>query len=90
MAKGTHDYVDDPRNQSILIYINGELYPRDKAVVSGSILLQNRGKFLALGGKKEFAVRILTLDISHVRVETLFVESTGKRVQLSTLYIRVN
>ena len=34
MAKGTHDYQDDPRNQSILIYINGDLVPRDKAVVS--------------------------------------------------------
>ena len=32
--KGTHDYQDDPRNASILININGELLPRDKAVVS--------------------------------------------------------
>lgn len=34
MAKGTHDYLDDPRNRDILISINGELFPRDKAVVS--------------------------------------------------------
>lgn len=34
MAKGTHDYQDDPRNQNILISINGELLPREKAVVS--------------------------------------------------------
>ncbi len=32
--KGTHDYQDDPRNASILIDINGELYPRDQAKVS--------------------------------------------------------
>lgn len=32
--KGTHDYQDDPRNASILININGELLPRDKAMVS--------------------------------------------------------
>ena len=32
--KGTHEYLDDPRNASILIDINGELFPRDKAVVS--------------------------------------------------------
>lgn len=32
--KGTHDYQDDPRNASILIDINGELLPREKAVVS--------------------------------------------------------
>lgn len=34
MAKGTHDYEDDPRNQSILISINGELFPRAQAMVS--------------------------------------------------------
>ncbi len=32
--KGTHDYLDDPRNADILININGELFPRQKAVVS--------------------------------------------------------
>jgi len=32
--KGTHDFKDDPRNQSILIDINGRLYPRDEAKVS--------------------------------------------------------
>ena len=32
--KGTHEYQDDPRNASILIDINGELLPREKAVVS--------------------------------------------------------
>lgn len=34
MAKGTHDYIDDPRNSSILININGELFPRDEAKIS--------------------------------------------------------
>jgi branched-chain amino acid aminotransferase len=33
-VKGTHDYIDDPRNLDILININGELFPRQKAVVS--------------------------------------------------------
>ena len=32
--KGTHDYIDDPRNLDILININGALFPRQKAVVS--------------------------------------------------------
>ncbi len=32
--KGTHDYQDDPRNASILIDINGELFPRNEAKVS--------------------------------------------------------
>jgi branched-chain amino acid aminotransferase len=31
---GTHDFEDDPRNQEILIYVNGELKPRQEAVVS--------------------------------------------------------
>lgn len=34
MAKGTHEFEDDPRNQNILIYVNGELYPRTEAKVS--------------------------------------------------------
>lgn len=34
MAKGTHEYIEDERNRCILININGELFPRDKAVVS--------------------------------------------------------
>ncbi len=33
-AHGTHDYVDDPRNRDVLIYVNGELVPRDRATVS--------------------------------------------------------
>jgi branched-chain amino acid aminotransferase len=34
MAQGTHEYINDERNKSILININNELFPRDKAVVS--------------------------------------------------------
>ena len=34
MAKGTHDYAEDARNQEILINVNGEMAPRAKAVVS--------------------------------------------------------
>lgn len=34
MAKGTHDYVEDPRNQTILINVNGKITPRAKAMVS--------------------------------------------------------
>ncbi|MBV5261916.1 aminotransferase class IV [Synechococcus moorigangaii CMS01] len=33
-SKGTHEYVDDPRNAGILISVNGEFFPREKAVVS--------------------------------------------------------
>jgi len=34
MAKGTHQYIEDPRNADILININGTLYPRDEAKIS--------------------------------------------------------
>jgi branched-chain amino acid aminotransferase len=34
MAKGTHDHGDDPRNDEILIWVNGDLKPRAEAVVS--------------------------------------------------------
>ena len=34
MAFGTHDHDDDPRNAEILVWVNGELFPRDRAVVS--------------------------------------------------------
>ncbi len=34
MAKGTHDYIDDPRNQDIKININGAFFAREDAKVS--------------------------------------------------------
>ena len=34
MSTGTHSFADDPRNAAILIYVNGELVPRDEATVS--------------------------------------------------------
>lgn len=34
MAKGTHEYQNDPRNANILININGELFPRAEAKIS--------------------------------------------------------
>ncbi|MDR3388762.1 MAG: aminotransferase class IV [Rudaea sp.] len=34
MAQGTHEFVDDPRNADIKIYVNGELKPRAEATVS--------------------------------------------------------
>jgi branched-chain amino acid aminotransferase len=34
VARGTHDFEDDPRNEQILIWVGGELVPRERAVVS--------------------------------------------------------
>ena len=27
-AKGTHDYIEDPRNLEVLVYVNGNFVPR--------------------------------------------------------------
>ncbi len=34
MPGGTHEYIQDPRNYNVLIYINGEMLPRPEAKVS--------------------------------------------------------
>tara|TARA_R110000824_G_scaffold13280_7_gene57921 strand:- start:3331 stop:4245 length:915 start_codon:yes stop_codon:yes gene_type:complete len=34
MAKGTHDFIADPRNETILINVNGVMTPRAEAVIS--------------------------------------------------------
>jgi branched-chain amino acid aminotransferase len=34
MAHGTHDFDDDPRNDEVLVWVNGRLVPREQAVVS--------------------------------------------------------
>ena len=34
MTQGSHHSADDPRNRNILIYVNGALYPRERAMVS--------------------------------------------------------
>jgi branched-chain amino acid aminotransferase len=34
VAQGTHDFQEDPRNERILVWVNGELVPRERAVVS--------------------------------------------------------
>lgn len=34
MIHGTHNAIDDPRNESVLIYINGKLFPRNEAKIS--------------------------------------------------------
>jgi branched-chain amino acid aminotransferase len=26
---GTHNAVEDPRNENVLVYVNGELFPRN-------------------------------------------------------------
>ncbi|MBT3590446.1 MAG: aminotransferase class IV [Candidatus Marinimicrobia bacterium] len=34
MTKGTHNYLEDKRNEGILIYVNGDILPRNDATIS--------------------------------------------------------
>lgn len=34
MAQGSHDFAPDPRNENVLVYVNGDLVPRGQATVS--------------------------------------------------------
>ncbi len=34
IKKGTHTYVEDPRNEFILIYVDGLIVPREEARIS--------------------------------------------------------
>jgi branched-chain amino acid aminotransferase len=82
--RGTHVYAADPRNEDILIYLNGELVPRDEAKVSvfdsgfclgdgvwEGIRLHN-GRFFALDrhlGRLFEGARVLALDIGMSQEE---------------------
>ena len=82
--RGTHSHTDDPRNEDILIYLNGELVPRDQAKVSvfdsgfclgdgvwEGIRLHN-GQFFALDRHLDRlfeGAKVLALDIGMNREE---------------------
>ena len=34
MTRGSHDFAPDPRNEDVLVYVNGDLVPRSQATVS--------------------------------------------------------
>ncbi len=84
MEEGTHAHVQDPRNEDILIFLNGELVPRDQAKVSvfdsgfclgdgvwEGIRLHN-GHFWALDRHLDRlfeGAQVLALDIGMTRAE---------------------
>ncbi len=84
MATGTHDHVDDPRNAEILVWVNGELLPRERAVVSvfdsGFVLGDGVWEGLRVSGghpafleqhldRLEEGARALVLDLGRSREE---------------------
>ena len=82
MLTGTHGYPSDPRNEDILIYVNGDLVPREEAKISvfdsgfclgdgvwEGLRLQN-GRFFALDRHLERlfqGAKVLALDIGQSR-----------------------
>ncbi len=86
MAKGTHDFAADPRNETILINVNGDLVPRAHASVSvfdsGFMLGDgvweglrvHRGKVAFLGAhlKRLFeGAKAIAMDIGLTRDELI-------------------
>ncbi len=84
MPRGTHDFVEDERNERVLVYVNGELVPRARAVVSvfdSGFLLGDgvweglrlhHGRFAFLDrhlDRLEEGARTLDLDIGLTRAE---------------------
>jgi branched-chain amino acid aminotransferase len=84
MTHGTHDFVDDPRNAGVQIWINGSLFPRDQAKVSvfdsgfvlgdgvweGLRVVGGRALFLAQHLDRLYeGARAILLDIGMSRAE---------------------
>ena len=84
MAHGTHDHADDPRNAEVLVWVNGELLARDRAVVSvfdsGFVLGDGVWEGLRVSGghpafldrhldRLEEGARAIMLDIGRSRDE---------------------
>lgn len=80
----THDAADDARNRDLVVYVNGELLPRDRALVSvydsgfmlgdgvweGLRLYRGRIAFLDLHLERLFeAAKYLALDIGKTRAQ---------------------
>ena len=100
MAKGTHEAVADARNQDVLVYINGEFYPRDEAKISvfdsgylvgdgvweGIRLHDGRFSFLGRHLDRLFGgAKAIDLDIGKSREElTKALRETVERNEMTT------
>tara|TARA_B100000586_G_scaffold269472_1_gene248487 strand:+ start:1714 stop:2622 length:909 start_codon:yes stop_codon:yes gene_type:complete len=65
---GTHEYEDDPRNESVLISINGEMFPRGDAKVS----VFDSGFLLGDGVWESFRLHNGTLAFLDDHLDRLF------------------
>ena len=65
---GTHDYVGDPRNENVLISVNGELLPRPEAKVS----VFDAGFLLGDGVWESFRLHNGTIAFADEHMDRLF------------------
>ena len=101
--RGTHDMLPDPRNEEILIYINGEMVPRSEAKVSvfDSGYLVGDGVWESLRLHKETFIfldehldrlfqgaKAIALDIGMTRDE--IVEALYRTVQANEMHTDVH
>ena len=92
MSKGTHEYVDDPRNASVLVYVSGELVPRDEAKVSvlDSLVLSSVEATVAAMSKTKLPTRPALAVAEDQRrsgldLPSLFVEARCAEVDVDLL-----
>ncbi len=100
MQRGTHEALPDERNEGVLVYINGEFYPRDEARISvfdsgflvgdgvwEGIRLHDGGfAFLDLHLDRLFAgAKAIDLDVGMTREEVVgALEETVRRNGMTT------
>ncbi len=85
MATGTHAYEDDARNETVLIYINGELIPRPDAKISvfdsGFLLGDGMWEGMRLhNGKLAFLDQHLTRLYENLKAVDIEIGMTPKQL----------
>ncbi len=65
---GTHEYEDDPRNETVLISVNGKICPRSEAMVS----VFDAGFLLCAGGLESFRLHEGNLVFIEDHMDRLF------------------
>jgi len=86
VTHGTHDFEDDPRNEHVLVWVNGELVPREAAVVSvfdaGFVLGDGVWEGLRVrGGHPAFLER--HLDRLHEGAQAIMLDIGRSRAELT-------
>ncbi len=96
-AKGTHDYLDDPRNSEVLVYVNGKYFPRQDAKISvfdsgfllGDGVWEGRGRLGEALRELSFLKTRQDLELSSV-VALLFFHRLAENIDYEEIEILSN